>query len=533
MEEDSVASWKHHGKAKVSFHVATINKPQEEFKILVDNANKPFDHVFLERSEDGLRFIHPLEKLSVVDFVDQNLIERKPVKPLPLEETPFKIVEDVKDLKELAATLQSVEEFAVDLEHNQYRSFQGLTCLMQISTRTEDYIVDTFKLWDHIGPYLRELFKDPKKKKVMHGADRDIIWLQRDFGIYVCNLFDTGQASRVLKLERKSLEFLLKHYCGVAANKEYQNADWRIRPLPDVMTRYAREDTHYLLYIYDVMQIDLHIMAKENEQSDSPLIEVYKRSYDVCMQLYEKELLTGDSYLHVHGVQTGHLNAVQLAIIAGLCEWRDQIARADDESTGYVLPNKTLIDIAKDMPINVGQLRRLLKSKHPYIERNFDAVISVIRRAMQNAAAFEPVVQSLKDWRPGTVEKNIKPMIEKPGTEFTAYTKKRKFESELSNKAKEVVKVSKSKPDNVIVLDDYDDTDEQSWERGDASNRALEMPSKGSMTQVPHTSSTEIVVIEDDDESENDSESREDEDMIRRSEKHRRFMSLKRGFLNI
>ena len=24
------------------------------------------------------------------------------------------------------------------------------------------------------------------------GADSDIIWLQRDFGIYVVNLFDTG-----------------------------------------------------------------------------------------------------------------------------------------------------------------------------------------------------------------------------------------------------------------------------------------------------------------------------------------------------
>jgi exosome complex exonuclease RRP6 len=187
---------------------------------------------------------------------------------------------------------------------------------MQISTRTEDYIVDIFKLWDHIGPYLRELFKDPKKKKVIHGADRDIIWLQRDFGIYVCNLFDTGQASRVLKLERNSLEFLLKHYCGVAANKEYQKADWRIRPLPDVMKRYAREDTHYLLYIYDVMRMELHTMAKEDEQSDSPLVEVYKRSYDVCMQLYEKELWTRDSYLHVYGVQTGNLNAVQLSIVA-------------------------------------------------------------------------------------------------------------------------------------------------------------------------------------------------------------------------
>ena len=31
------------------------------------------------------------------------------------------------------------------------------------------------------------------KIQVMHGADKDITWLQRDFGIYVCNLFDTGQ----------------------------------------------------------------------------------------------------------------------------------------------------------------------------------------------------------------------------------------------------------------------------------------------------------------------------------------------------
>jgi len=54
----------------------------------------------------------------------------------------------------------------VDLEHNQYRSFQGLTCLMQISTRTEDFIVDTLKLRDHVGKHLREVFMDPTKKKV-------------------------------------------------------------------------------------------------------------------------------------------------------------------------------------------------------------------------------------------------------------------------------------------------------------------------------------------------------------------------------
>ena len=37
---------------------------------------------------------------------------------------------------------------------------------MQISTRTEDFVVDALKLRIHIGPYLREVFKDPTKRKV-------------------------------------------------------------------------------------------------------------------------------------------------------------------------------------------------------------------------------------------------------------------------------------------------------------------------------------------------------------------------------
>jgi len=51
-----------------------------------------------------------------------------------------------------------------------------------------------------------------------------------------------------------SLAYLLQHHCGVAANKKYQLADWRIRPLPEEMLKYAREDTHYLLHIYDKLR---------------------------------------------------------------------------------------------------------------------------------------------------------------------------------------------------------------------------------------------------------------------------------------
>ncbi|CAN0487631.1 unnamed protein product, partial [Laminaria digitata] len=30
-------------------------------------------------------------------------------------------------------------------------------------------------------------------EQVLHGSDQDILWLQRDLGLYVVNMFDTGQ----------------------------------------------------------------------------------------------------------------------------------------------------------------------------------------------------------------------------------------------------------------------------------------------------------------------------------------------------
>ena len=47
-------------KPKVPFHIATIPRPQDEYKFIVNNSNQPFEHVWLQRSEDGSRFVHPL-----------------------------------------------------------------------------------------------------------------------------------------------------------------------------------------------------------------------------------------------------------------------------------------------------------------------------------------------------------------------------------------------------------------------------------------------------------------------------------------
>jgi len=63
----------------------------------------------------------------------------------------------------------------------------------------------------------------------------DIIWLQRDFGLYIVGLFDTYWAARTLGFAGHGLAFLLKKYIDFDADKQYQLADWRLRFVPPTL----------------------------------------------------------------------------------------------------------------------------------------------------------------------------------------------------------------------------------------------------------------------------------------------------------
>jgi exosome complex exonuclease RRP6 len=74
-------------------------------------------------------------------------------------------VDTPEKLNELAALLDSVQEFAVDLEHHDMRSFQGFSCLIQVSTRNEDFIIDALALRSHLH-ILNRSFSNPQIVKV-------------------------------------------------------------------------------------------------------------------------------------------------------------------------------------------------------------------------------------------------------------------------------------------------------------------------------------------------------------------------------
>lgn len=178
----------------------------------------------------AFRFSHPyefeLEKFE--PSLERLKVSESILEPKSITETPLIEVTNEEELKNLLDDLYNCSEIAIDLEHHSYRSFMGITCLMQISTSDKDYLVDTLALRDKLA-VLNEVFTKPSILKVFHGADMDIQWLQRDLSLYIVNMFDTHQAAKQLQYSGLSLAYLMNRFCNIQPNKHFQLADWRIR----------------------------------------------------------------------------------------------------------------------------------------------------------------------------------------------------------------------------------------------------------------------------------------------------------------
>ena len=96
---------------------------------------------------------------------------------LGIDKKTFHWVDTEESLERVSQLLDSQIEFAVDLEvlnslfrfiwiqNHSYRSFQGFVCLMQISTRNDDYIIDTLALRSKMH-ILNNSFTNPNIVKV-------------------------------------------------------------------------------------------------------------------------------------------------------------------------------------------------------------------------------------------------------------------------------------------------------------------------------------------------------------------------------
>ncbi|XP_017786027.1 PREDICTED: exosome component 10 [Nicrophorus vespilloides] len=371
-----------------------IIRPQKFFKDIIENSNnypwkpritekpnslKPLA-LYIEDSEFGEIYSHPYE-VELEKFLpsEEFVCSCTPEPPKPVKETPLYEVNTEEELNELLDVLRKQKEIAVDLEHHSYRSFMGITCLMQISTKDADYLIDTLALRDKLH-VLNEIFTRNSIVKIFHGAEMDVQWLQRDLSLYVVNMFDTHKAAKQLGYSGLSLAYLLQRFCSFVPNKQFQLADWRIRPLLEQLKAYAREDTHYLIYIYHMLKNELIKMGNGN---NNILKAVFQESTRVCMKRYVKPRLTENSHMDMYVKSKRLFNNKQLFALKHLYSWRDAMAREEDESTGYILPNHMLLQISETLPREVQGILACCNPIPPLVRANAVELHQIILKARE------------------------------------------------------------------------------------------------------------------------------------------------------
>ncbi|KAM3494529.1 hypothetical protein MY3957_002252 [Beauveria namnaoensis] len=418
---------------------ANVVKPQVTFELQPDNfptgpwkpllTKKPHAIVPLEESlitftdENGsTQYKHPYEaEILQMTYPDSIFKVAKPIPWQPVETTTAKWVDTYEGVLEMLQELKKSKEIAIDLEHHDFRTYTGLVSLMQISTRQQDWIVDTLQPWRHKLEVLNEAFADPSIIKVFHGAYMDMVWLQRDLGLYVNGLFDTFFACEQLGYSGRSLAFLLSKFADFDADKQYQLADWRIRPIPEEMLYYARSDTHYLLHIYDQVRNDLVSSSNRSAPEQDLIGRALQKSKDLSLSRhvhagYQEENGEGPRGWYNYLLKHSHLSydAAQFTMFKTIWKWRDDTARKEDESPNFVLGTNHLADICRANPPDAKALHSLMPLTAPLARSRINEIWARVLEASQNLGPS--LLQFFASIAPDAATRDALP---KPGRDLT------------------------------------------------------------------------------------------------------------------
>ncbi|EME39736.1 hypothetical protein DOTSEDRAFT_138360 [Dothistroma septosporum NZE10] len=420
---EQAATLKPHKVSRIAAALKTqeLEKPQLKFEHVPRNdevlpfkpllQSKPHAAVPLETSpvasdvDTQPSYPHPYQlEVEQYRYPSSVYTISEPIMYQPFESTTATFVDTEDALYEMLEELKLAKEIAIDLEHHDSRTYIGIVSLMQISTRDKDWVVDTLQPWRRKMQCLNEVFVDPSIVKVLHGAYMDIVWLQRDLGLYIVGLFDTHYAARALGYTGGSLAFLLKKFIDFDAQKQYQMADWRIRPLPQELFDYARSDTHFLLYIFDNMRNELvqrSDFSKPDHEGDK-VWDVLQKSNEVALQkyehpIYDAELGQGAGGWYKMLARTPALfSKEQFSVFRAVHKWRDDVAREQDDSTHYVMPNHQVLSIAKAMPPNRLALLGVAQPTTQTVKLRADELVSVIAKAKE-AGKDGPAMMDILD----------------------------------------------------------------------------------------------------------------------------------------
>lgn len=122
------------------------------------------------------------------------------------------------------------------------------------------------------------------------------------------------------------------------------------------MFYYARSDTHFLLYIFDLIRNELLARSNRSNPDEDYMTHVLEKSKETSLRRHERIVYDTASGQGPNGwynmliKSSGNLTREQFAVFRAVHKWRDDLARREDESPMFIFSNSAIFDIARRLP---------------------------------------------------------------------------------------------------------------------------------------------------------------------------------------
>jgi ribonuclease D len=242
------------------------------------------------------------------------------------------VIETEEQLAALLPRIEAAPWIALDTEADSLHAYPEKLCLVQISVPGADELIDPLAGCD-LKPLLAVL---QQKELLLHGADYDLRLLYRTYQFVPKAVFDTMWAARLLGYLEFSLSALVDQHLGLTLEKGPQKMNWAVRPLPERMATYARNDTRHLHALAELLRSRLLDKGRLSWQA-----EVCANMIRECSLPRQED---PDTLWRVKG--SDRLEPAALAVLRELWQWREAEAIASNKPPYFIFSHEKLVALS-------------------------------------------------------------------------------------------------------------------------------------------------------------------------------------------
>ncbi len=294
----------------------------------------------------------------------------------------YKVITSNVELQEYCRRWQSKQFLALDTEFMRVSSFYPELALIQVSDGDEIILLDPLGINDWSA--FVALLLAPDIVKVLHSCSEDLQVFLIALGCLPSPLFDTQLANALLGGGHAlSYQNLVREKTGIELPKGETRSDWLQRPLSPQQLDYAALDVAYLPAIYLEQSGALAAQQRLSwlEEECARMLEQNKSEVNQDFS---------SAYLNIKGAWP--LSRVQLSVLRALAEWREQRARQRNKPRSWIIDDKSLLLLARDMPADMHELRAI-DLPPAFIRHEGEAVLARIASAASEEGRELPELQ--------------------------------------------------------------------------------------------------------------------------------------------